>query len=151
MQHRISKDVDGQTYIIAHYPPSRALSILTRLLNLAGVGLEKAGAGGLDTDIGEAILPALGGLLQRLDDAQVKRLVDDLLSSCYAADNQAVPIQMDAYRGFMGRPGHMIKVCAAVIEVQFADFWEAARARLSAAGLAASKGQASSGVVPLTG
>lgn len=139
MQHRIEKEIAGQVFIIAHFAPSKALSVLTRVMNLAGVSLEKAGTG-LDAKVMDAILPALGGMLQRLEEDKVRKLVDDLLSSVYLPTAQAQPISLDTCPVFIGRTGLILQVCAAVMQVQFQDFWEAAREKInqSMATLAAS-------------
>lgn len=129
MQHRIQKSIDGFEIVIAHFPPSKALSVLTRVMNLAGVSVEKAG-GMPDSGITDAVLPALGGLLQRLEEDKVKRLVDDLLSSVYLVHAQAQPITLDTCQAFYGKPGLVLKVCTAVMQVQFQDFWQAASERL---------------------
>jgi hypothetical protein len=77
-----------------------------------------AAAGGEASKATEALPAAVRALCQNLNEKEVLDLIKELLTSATQKNN---PVNFEEH--FQGRLGHMIKVVAKVVEVQFADFF----------------------------
>lgn len=118
MQHRFEVTVNDQAYTIQHFPPTKALSILTRLMKYTGNGLIGS-SDKLDTDAVAGVVAGIGDILAKLDEKEIDKLVKDLLSCVYKGTaTQVVSFDTD----FLGKPGEIFQLCGEVVKVQYADF-----------------------------
>ena len=119
----IEKTIDGETYQIGQATTSKQLVLLTRLNRLILEPLGSlAGSAEKFTDLENMqldIKAATAALAKNLDEKIVLATVKELLE-VVIYNGQVVGFDVH----FQGRLGHMFKVVYAVLEAQYADFFE---------------------------
>lgn len=115
-QFQVEKELDSEKYVITMLAPTSALKMLTRLIKLIGEPLSLL-YGDSEQEVAKVLPKAVSALVSRLDENQVEGLVKDLLK-CVVYHNQ--PLNFELH--FQGRLGHLFKLLAAVLEVQYGDF-----------------------------
>lgn len=138
-QGGVTKEVGDLTVEVFMLPPKQAMKVLTRLTKVVGQPLgalasglmgEKPGenAKGLaDRDLPPDIIErALVAFTDRLEEDMVTETIDIMFSVVHIQSGDDVgtrPIRMDT--DFRGKTLLMLKVFAAALEVNFADFFSA--------------------------
>lgn len=123
--------IDGENYIVGEFPATQGLSILYKLLNLAGTGLGdmvKASEKGKDQEI-SVFADVAGKIISNMNEKDVKNLAFKLVEQVQHTGDE------DGNEGkgncrkifdyhFQGRLMHLMKVLAKSMEVNFSDFLE---------------------------
>lgn len=159
MKKSEQKDIDGDVYEFFPMPPKVALRVLTRLskLVLEPLGMfgdaikgDQGGNSGAEKSDGERAVGMLDKksppdvfakaakvLVERLDEDEVTSTIETVLSATTVhvqrvseGDKGTRPLRFDL--DFAGRPGHLLKVFVAGLEVQFGDFFGASGGGLGA-------------------
>ena len=119
IEYQKNVKVDGQTYKVVLLPPTRALKIAMKLTKLIGEPMAAmAGAGGDEISSAKALPAAVKALMERIDEDSVLDLIKEMIGTC-VKENKSLNFEDE----FHGRLGHLIKLFAAVLEVQFKDFF----------------------------
>jgi hypothetical protein len=129
MRQPVKKAVNGRTYVFHLLKPSRALSILTRLgkigLPAFGAVFGKGGLDqvGMDDDLKDAakklnLDDAFKMLAERLDDAEVVRIVEELMSTVEIGSEK-----LNWEKEFEGDILGLLAVTKAALEVNYGDFF----------------------------
>jgi hypothetical protein len=118
--------VDGATYSVTQFSATKGMKLLTRLTKILGEPMsvfmsdENADA--------QKVLPvAIAALSERLEEDMVVQTVKELMDGVRDSDG---PIQFDTH--FAGKFGHLFKLLAKILEVQYGDFFGALIAKGSA-------------------
>ena len=121
MRQPVEKEIDGHSITITMLQPDKALKILTRLVKVVGEPLAVfAEAGGLEAAVtGDLIKKAVQSLGEKLDEDDVVKTVMELMDCVIIGGKQGKAV-FNVH--FAGNLGHLFKVLAAVLEVQFGDF-----------------------------
>lgn len=121
------RTIGDYTYTVRQMPATAAYTMLTRLIKLAGPSVK--GMEGTNGKV-DAIAGILGAFAANLDEAEVKKIVDELI--------KYVEVDLPDGKGVMplggkagvfethfhgGRLSEMFKVLGAVLEVNYADFF----------------------------
>lgn len=123
--------IDGKTYSFGYWDVDTSTEYLAKLIKLLGepiarvmlgvVEKKEAGQSILDVDTKnlntEAVASAFQGLALRLNEEEVK----DLVRQCtrgILCDGKKIDYQSH----FLGKIGHMMRVCLANLKHQYADF-----------------------------
>lgn len=117
----ILREVDGQTYQIEQFGPTKAIKVLTKLVKIVGEPLALAiGGAGLSKEAQAEIFgKAIGAISTRINEEEVVGMLKTLAESCLKGDQGAkINFELD----FAGKLGHLFKLCKAVLEVQYGDF-----------------------------
>lgn len=119
----IEKTIDGEVYQIGQATTSKQLVLLTRLNRLILEPLGSlAGSAEKFTDLENMpldIKAATAALAKNMDEKIILATVKELLE-VVIHNGQVVAFDLH----FQGRLGHMFKVVYAVLEAQYADFFE---------------------------
>ncbi len=127
MREPVEKTIDGEQYTFCQLPPKKSLKLLTRIVRIIGAPLGAAldgikGTGdvrtALETDINISMI--VSALCDRLDENEVEAIVDTLLSQVIHAGQGEVSKRFDVL--FSGRLGHLFKVLAEALKVEYGDF-----------------------------
>ena len=142
MKHRFPVVIGENTYEIQHFMPKKAISILTRLLNILGggvVGLD----GGIDKDVLSALPKVIGELFARMDETKVNKLIDDMMSDVFLGIQ---PVQWEIQ--FQGKLEDLFELLSHVMRVQYSGFLDklAAKFKNAAALLQARQNQNSQNI-----
>ena len=133
MQHFTPFQVDDVHYQMLYLPPSKSIKVLTRLMKLISDPLGK-GMGSIQSDTPgnetfldqevnvELIGKAITALGERLDEALVWNTITELLSTVEKQTDEGGFCKVNVETDFSGRIGHLIKVIAKTIEVNYNDF-----------------------------
>lgn len=108
--------VDSETYKVHLLPPSRAIGLSVRLMKIVGEPL--AAMAGQSDNMETALPTAVRALTTRLDESEVLGLIQKLLETVTQGNK---PVVFETH--FQGRLGHMLKLVAKIVEVQFGDFF----------------------------
>lgn len=113
--------VDGETYKLHVFMPSKAFKLGARVAKLLGepvVAMSKAS--GDESKVGDAMAHAVKSLMSNLHEDEVWVLINDLLA-CVSFENKSISVD----NHFKGRLGHLLKVVSEIIQFQFKDFFAA--------------------------
>mgnify|MGYP001323083618 CR=1 FL=1 len=111
--------IDGETYKIMTFGPTRGLKLAARLAKFIGEPLAAMAAAAESEQKALEVLPlAVKALVNNLDEDRVIDLIKEL-TTCLVVNNKQ--INFESY--FQGKLGHLMKVIGVIIEVQFSDFW----------------------------
>lgn len=156
MRELVAKEIDGKVYEFEQFRTSVSLRVLAKLTKVLGEPLAMAmssffktakpsnEAQKLDPETGvpipskkildqeidsNALTKAIGLLIERLDEVDVVDLVEQLAAKGVLCDHK--PIVFDLH--YRGDIGHLFKVVAAALEVQYGNFIGAITGPLSQA------------------
>lgn len=112
-------EVDGVSYKIHLYGPSKAIKVLAELMKFIGepIAAVAISATSGEDKMAEALPRAVKSLAMSMDNDRVLSLVKDLAGT---AHKDLKPINFEDE--FQGRLGHLFKLVAKVVEVQFGGF-----------------------------
>jgi hypothetical protein len=127
IEYQKDVEVDGSTYCVHLLSPSKALKLSFKLTKLVGEPMAQMANASQGKDVAELLPIAVRALLSRLDENEVLGIIKEMVATC-TLENK--PINFED--SFQGRLGHLVKLVAKVMEVQFSDFF---------AGLAETLGQ----------
>lgn len=125
MQRSQERNIDGITYVCSQFPATKGLKMLHRvgrfvsgpLSALAGDMKPGQKMAALDMST-ETLGKAIQSFFETCDEATFENTVKDLLTST-TRDNKPINFDID----FAGQLGHLMKVLALVLEVNFKDFF----------------------------
>lgn len=123
----LTKTVDGLEYQFSKYGAKQGLKTLLRLSKMIGKPLAIAvgsakGEGSLkDKQIDMSVIgEAIQALTEQIDQDEVLSLVEQLTATDALCDGKKIIFNSH----YEGRYGHMFKVMAAALEVQYGNFFE---------------------------
>lgn len=125
MQRTQERVIDGVTYVCSQFPATKGLKMLHRVGRFisgplsALAGDMKPGQKVTAMDLStETLGKAIQAFFESCDEATFENTVKDLLTST-TRDGKPVNFDID----FAGQLGHLMKVLAFVLEVNFKDFF----------------------------
>jgi hypothetical protein len=148
MRELVAKTIDGRLYEFEQFKTSTAVRVLAKLTKVLGEPLAvamssffKASKGSneaqkLDPETGvpissrrmldqevdpNALAKAVGLLIERLDEVDVVDLIEQLVAKSVLCDHKPVIFEMH----YQGDIGHLFRVIAAALEVQYGNFIDA--------------------------
>jgi hypothetical protein len=124
-------EIDKTSYEIWHLPPRKALKVLATVIQVVGepMGTLAAqaapdGKSVLDQELNPEIIGrAIKAFAEKLHQVDVADTVEEVLSYVYIKGAKGGFIQSDMDRDFTGKIGHMLRVFAKALEVNFSDFF----------------------------
>ena len=121
-------DLDGHTFHVNMLPATKALEVLRRISRALGPSLAAVVAASNGATIGaidiSTVGPAFTTLFDRLDEAELKYLTKAFLETALV-DGDPLWRQIDTV--FMGKTFSLMKLMRFAFEVNFGDFFAAAR------------------------
>jgi hypothetical protein len=127
MKQEQTHTIDEEKYTFYQMNPEESLRLLTKLAKLLGMSMGKALSGnnvdsmetvlGTNIDVGTLI----EGIAGRLDEDEVMNIVKMSLSQVTHAGQGEVSSAFNDL--FKGRIGHMLKVVAMSLKVEYSDFF----------------------------
>jgi hypothetical protein len=125
MQRTQERDIDGVHYVCSQFPATKGLKMTHRLGRFISAPLSalagdmKPGMKLTQADFGaETIGKAVQSFFESCDEAIFESTVKELLTST-TRDNKPINFDID----FAGQLGHLLKVLAFILEVNFKDFF----------------------------
>jgi len=125
MQHRVPVEIQGKSYVIQHFMPSKALSVQIRLGKIGGKAFAGIGKSA-DAELITAGLQGFGEMLAGLDEKTANEIIKELLSCVYDSNDRPLNYEME----FIGRNGALWELVIEVLKVQYADFIESIAGRI---------------------
>lgn len=119
MKYDKQVEVDGESYTITMFTPTKALAVLTKLTKMVGQPLSQA-AGGLNGNVEDVMPKVMEALGEKLDEKSVETLIKTDLMSAVLYGNQPVLGIFDMH--FQGKIGTVFKLCYEVVRFNFDDF-----------------------------
>lgn len=127
MREPMRKIIDGQGYVFHQMPAKESLRLLVRITKIIGapVGAAANSMGkseaALDQDINlESIMSSL---CDRLDEHEVERIIDALLSQARHEGEGELSNQQTFEKLFGGNLPHLLKVVMAAVEAEYGNFF----------------------------
>ena len=122
--------VDGELYQIGQWHIDKSLEILVWLTKTVGESIANLATTGdleslMDKEISEVIGPAITALVPKLQEKEVQQRCRDIVAEVLHEGRQIV---YDVH--FQGRVGHLFKLMAEVLKVQYKDFFGALSANV---------------------
>jgi len=125
------KEIGGHNYSVGYWDVDTSTATLTRLFKILGEPLGKVLLGALegkeegqslldvklDENQGKFLSEAISGLSMRLNEDEVKNLLRQCCKQLLCDGKQ-----IDYNTHFMGKIGHLFKVCLFVLRHQYSDF-----------------------------
>lgn len=117
IEYQKDVEVDSEIYRVHLLSPTKALQLSVKLTKLVGEPLANM-AGASEGNMQQLLPLAVRALVARLDEGEVVALVRTMVDTC-KHNNKPINFEAD----FQGRLGHLVKLVAKVMEVQFGDFF----------------------------
>lgn len=125
MQHTQEKIIDNVKYTTTQFPATKGIKMMHRLGKFISnpiaklSGMIKPGSKGIDSDVSTEVLgDAVQAFFESCDENTFELTVKELLTST-TRDGKPIVFDVD----FCGQMGHLFKVLAFVLEVNFKDFF----------------------------
>lgn len=127
MREPVRKVIDQQAYVFHQMPAKASLKLLTRIIKIVGApigaGVGSMGGAGdmLEREINlESVVTSL---CDRLDENQVERIIDELLSQARHEGEGEVSAPHTFEALFGGNLPHLFKVVMAAFEAEYGNFF----------------------------
>jgi len=125
MQHTQEKIIDNVKYTTTQFPATKGIKMMHRLGKFISnpiaklAGMVKPGSKALDSEVSAEVLgAAVQAFFDSCDEGTFELTVKELLTST-TRDGKPIVFDVD----FCGQMGHLMKVLAFVLEVNFKDFF----------------------------
>lgn len=125
MQHTQERVIDNVKYTTTQFPATKGIKMMHRLGKFISnpiaklAGMVKPGSKALDSEVSAEVLgQAVQAFFESCDEATLELTVKELLTS---TTRDGRPIVFDS--DFCGQMGHLFKVLAFILEVNFKDFF----------------------------
>ena len=124
MQNTQTQVIDGLTYTTTQFSATKGIKMLHRVGKYVAGPLSKLApamkGGGINADVDPELLGgAIQSFFQGCPEHELETTIKDLLSTT-TCDGKAINFDLD----FAGKLGHLFKVLAFVLRVQFGNFMQ---------------------------